>query len=283
MARERTSLRVGPRFTFPEVIALPLLFLLPAATAAQQSLLSQQNLLSQMAANEIAARSQNILFAYTSEERSTRTGGQLWRERVVETPDGVVRRLIARDGKPLTAEEANAEERRLAQIAADPAAFRKQNQERRDAEAHAIRLLQLLPKAFLLSPAGVQNGCTRIAFKPDPRFTPSSYEERVIHALAGTVAIKEPMDRLCSVHGTISTPVEFGFGLLGRLDQGGELGLERIQVDAHTWKTDRILIHIVGQVFLLKSLVREQEVVRTDIRVLNLTPSLTQAIQLTRP
>ena len=45
-----------------------------------------------------------LRYMYLSEERSERTGGHLWTERVVETEKGKVRLLLAEDGKPLSAE-----------------------------------------------------------------------------------------------------------------------------------------------------------------------------------
>src|ERR1700716_1732209 len=45
-----------------------------------------------------------LKYMYLSEERSERTGGHLWTERVVETAMGKVRLLLAEDGKPLSAE-----------------------------------------------------------------------------------------------------------------------------------------------------------------------------------
>lgn len=58
-------------------------------------------------------------YAYISEERSDRTGGHLWREKVVETGAGKVRMLLEEDGKPLSPEREAAERGRLAQIVSD--------------------------------------------------------------------------------------------------------------------------------------------------------------------
>src|SRR5260370_5464957 len=52
-------------------------------------------------------------YVYLSQERSERTGGHLWTERVVETSVGKLRRLIAEDGQPLTGDRAAAEHARL--------------------------------------------------------------------------------------------------------------------------------------------------------------------------
>ena len=237
-------------------------------------------LVSQMAATELAAHRQNLRFSYTSDERSARTNGHLWKERVVETDDGPLRRLIGIDGKPLTPDQARAEADRIEAVTRNPDAFRRENVSHQDDEAHATQLLQLLPKAFLLAPAGEQDGCTRFAFRPNPAFQPSSFEERVVAVMGGTVSLKQPENRLCDLSAKLLQPVEFGFGFLGRVDPGGYFSLMRVPVAEGVWKTDRISVHMQGRVLMMKSLTREQETVRTELKVIPPHLSLTQAAQL---
>src|SRR5271165_4892754 len=63
-----------------------------------------------MAANEVLAAQHKDHYIYLSKERSERTGGHLWTEKVVETDAGKVRFLLAEDGAPLGPER-EAEER----------------------------------------------------------------------------------------------------------------------------------------------------------------------------
>src|SRR6185437_16825983 len=140
------------------IVSLPL--------ASVRARAQQTGVIVQMAANEKAARAQERHFSYLSEERSTRTGGHLWKEKVVETDDGVLRRLLAVDGRPLTAAQAQVEEQRIEGIVAHPKAFRKLNANHYDDEVKATQLLEILPKAFLISSAGDENGCTRFSFRP---------------------------------------------------------------------------------------------------------------------
>lgn len=236
-----------------------------------------------MAANEVAARRQEIRYSYLAEERSLRTGGHLWKEKVVETAQGPLHRLLAIDGRTLSPAEADAENERIAELVRSPAEFVHMNAAHTDDESHAAQLLQLLPKAFLLSPDGEENGCTRFAFQPNPAFQPSTYEERAIHAMGGTVAVREPVDRLCSLHAKIEHPVEFGYGLLGRIDTGGYFTLERVPVDASNWKSQHIAVHVVGKILMMKSLAREQETRRADIQVISQHLSLAEAAALSQP
>ena len=240
-------------------------------------------LVSRMAANELAAHQQNTRFSYASDERSVRTGGHLWRERVVETDDGPLRRLMAVDGRPLSPAEAKAENDRIAGLVSHPEQFRRENQMHQEDETHATQLLQLLPKAFLVTGAGEQDGCTRFSFRPNPAFQPSSFEERVVAAMGGTVSLQQPMNRLCQLSATILQPVEFGFGFLGRVEAGGHFSLARMRVTEATWKTDHISVHMQGRVLLMKSLTREQETVRSEMRVIAPHLPLGQAAQLSLP
>src|SRR5271170_5366504 len=86
---------------------------------------------------------------YLSEERSDRTGGHLWRERVVETSMGKARLLLAEDGKLLSAERVATERAKLADIIAHPNAFQRREQAMKNDEEHAEQMLALLRKAFL--------------------------------------------------------------------------------------------------------------------------------------
>ncbi|MEO6816066.1 MAG: hypothetical protein ABI177_05140 [Edaphobacter sp.] len=253
---------------------------LPLASVPARA--QQNHAVIQMAANEKAARAQEHHFSYLSEERSTRTDGHLWKEKVVETDDGVLRRLLTVDGRPLTQAQTQAEEQRIEGIVAHPEAFRKLNAGHTDDEVKATQLLEILPRAFLIAPAGEENGCTRFSFRPNPAFQPSTYEERIIHVLEGTVTIKEPEDRLCKLQARITQPVEFGFGLLGKVNSGGHFELERAQVDPQNWKSIHISVHVDGRILLLKSITRDQETMRTDIHIVPQHLSLADAAKLSR-
>ena len=116
--------------------------------------------------------------------------------------------------------------------------------------------MKVIPQAFLFTYKGQNGGCTEIRFAPNPAFSPSTYQQRVIHALEGTIKIKEPDNRICSVEARISHPVTIGFGLLGRVNENGTLEFFRIHTSWGIWKTSRISLHINGKVLLLKSLAK---------------------------
>ncbi len=207
----------------------------------------------------------------------------LWHEKVVEVGDGQLRRLIAVDGKPLSEAETHAETQRLQGLVDHPDAFRKLSQAHKDDEVHAANLLQLIPRAFVVTPDGQDGECTRYSFVPNPAFQPSTYEERVGAAMVGTVSLMEPADRLCVLQGRLDHPVTFGFGLIGKVDQGGSFRLERAPVNATEWKSRKISVHMGGRILMMKSLAKEQETVRTDVRLVTDDLTLAQAMAMLQP
>jgi hypothetical protein len=270
----RKLCRTAPFRQSRRVACLSLLLLTPAWA-------QDPGLVTKMAANEVAARQQVAHFAYTSEERSTRTAGHLWKEKVVETADGPLRRLIAIDNKPLAPDQAQAEQLRIDSLVGNPNDFRKMNLAHKDDEVRATQLLQLLPTAFIMTPDGEADGCVRFTFQPNPSFQPSSYMERASREMSGTVSLKQPENRLCHLDAKTFRPIEFGFGMLGHIDQGSRFNLERKRLDEANWKSDRISVHITGKILLFKTLTQDQEATRTDIRLVPQNLSLQQAAQMT--
>jgi len=242
----------------------------------------ETSLIEKVAANEVAARKARLHYSFVAEERSDRTGNHLWKENVVETTDGPLRRLIAIDNRPLTSAEAAAEQRRIDDLVAHPGDFRRQNQAHRDDEDRATQFLQLLSTAFVFTPDGQSGNCHRFTFHPKPGFHPASYQERVATEMVGAVSVKQPENRLCTLDARIVRPVDFGFGVLGHIDEGGHFSLTRWQVDAKNWKSDRISVHVTGRILMLKSLAQDQDSVRTDIRIVPQNLTLAQAAQISR-
>jgi hypothetical protein len=263
-----------------------LLVLLAGATPFMGQLAPQQTplqVVTAMVQNEKHARQHRTYFRYTSVERSTRTGGHLWTENVVETPDGLLRRLIAEDGKPLSPDRAAQEDRRIAALVRDPGALRAADADRLADEARMGKVLDILPKVFLFSADGMEGDCVRIVFRPNPAFTPSSYDERIIHGLGGTILIRMPAERLCGIEGHLLDRVSFGYGLLGHIDKDSHFHVVRAPVTETDWKNAHIDVHVDGKVLLFKSISRDQESTHSGAVPLPPNLSLAEAASLTQP
>ena len=181
-------------------------------------------------------------------------------KQIIETVDGDVARLLEEGGKPLRAAADQAELDRLAALADHPELQERRHKgEQKDAE-RVNRLLALLPDAFRykyegMVPCGASQ-CYRLSFTPDPRFTPPSLESDLLRGVAGEVWIDVAQERLTRLDGHFIADVDFGFGIIGKLDKGGTVLLEQSDVgmDGHDWELTNLRLHVTGKALLLKSL-----------------------------
>jgi len=114
-----------------------------------------------------------------------------------------------------------------------------------------------LPDAFLYEYAGEENGCYRLRFRPNPEYPAHSIEARIIHAMSGELWVSAKYKRMVRLEGHLTQDVSFGFGILGRLYQGGWFSLQRTQVSSTDWKTERFELHMNGRAILFKIVARE--------------------------
>src|ERR1700679_235741 len=125
---------VGQRFLKVSFFAGVLSCLLGWSFLSAQVFKSTNDLIAAMLSHEDYDTSHRGHFSYLSKERSDRTGGHLWTEKIVETAAGKLRMLVAEDGQPLSGDRAAAEKTRLAEIVAHPEVFRKLEQAQKDDE-----------------------------------------------------------------------------------------------------------------------------------------------------
>jgi hypothetical protein len=249
------------------VLAWPARVVRAAADVPQQS---AKQIVAAMLANEDVAAQHKDHYFYLSQERSERTGGHLWTEKVVETDAGKVRMLVAEDGKPLPPDRVAQERGRLAAIVADPAGFAKESQATKDDEAHAVQMLSLANRAFLFSDAGIANGYLRVDFRPNPDYETQTMEERVLHAMSGSMLIDPQAMRLHHIEGRLPEDVNIGFGLIATVRAGSSFATTRDRLGEPDWKTTQVDTAINGRVIFFKSIAKNEHAEHSNfIRVPN--------------
>jgi hypothetical protein len=145
-------------------------------------------------------------------------------------------------------------------------------------EARMRRAIELLPRAFLFEYTGPSEGVqVRLSFRPNPAFTPASYEARILHALGGTLVVNQRLKRLIEIDGHLIERVDFGYGLLGHVEKGGTFEIRREQVSETHWKTNLVEVHIQGKVLLFKNVTKDQRESRSDFRPVPQDISLAEA------
>jgi hypothetical protein len=242
------------------------LFALPPVTA--------HKLIEEVVYNELQDRAHQSFWEYRIEKR---IGQQSSTEEQVETRYGPVFRVSAKNSVPLDQTEQQQEDARLKSLLSNPGQQKKTAEQHEQDEQRLERLLALLPDAFVCEYDGQDGGNIRLTFRPNSSFKPPTYEARIFHGLAGQMWIDPQSKRLVALKGKLIERVEFGYGLLGHIDEGGTFVIHRQEVSPTQWKTDLIDIHVSGRVLLFKTVNKEQHEVRSGFRAVPESLTLEQA------
>lgn len=253
--------------------------LLASPTYAQDSLILQKKVAT-LVTNEREAAKQKPLFLYTSIERSDRTRGHLWTERVAEVSQGKLRYLIAEDGQPLSADRHNAEIARLKAIEKNPDEFIRHERARKNDDEHALQVLELLPRAFLFDSPGKDGPWLRINYHPNPAYIPHTFEERALYGMSGTMLIDERMIRLHKLEGSLNDDVIFGYGLFATIRKDSSFATTRDPIAPAVWKTTSIDTRFDGRAMLFKTVSRRQHSIHRDFQPLPTNLSIPRAVEL---
>ncbi len=205
---------------------------------------------------------------------------------------GPVARLELSNGRPISADAREDEDRRLQHLLTSPSEQAQHRKEYSDDEHRIGRILALLPDAFLYEPAEEEAksqqmpecACYHMRFRPNPDYPAHSIESRIFHAMTGDLWISADHKRLVRLDGKLQDNVDFGYGILGRLYKGGWFRLERTHVNAGAsasgngdWKTQRLEVHMIGRAMLFKTIARETSEVRGGFAPVPSGMSLQQA------
>jgi hypothetical protein len=260
---------------FPHVSRF--IMLTVAAVALPPSLPSQtpKELIGEACFNELQHRERKTLWSYTAERHNH---DHVFREQVIETVDGPVRHLLAVDGHPPSSPQMKEEDDRHQELLKNPSGTRAIRKQRDDDDKTMEELLRIIPDAFIFEDQGKEGESERIAFHPNPGFKPKTYEQRVLHALDGIVFIDLADRRIARLSGSVGTRVEFGYGLIGHVNQGGTTEITRVHLSPGVWKTSLEKIDIDGRFVMLKTINKHQDESRTGFEPVAPDTTFAQAL-----
>jgi hypothetical protein len=228
-------------------------------------------------ANELRDREQLRKWMYVIEKRE---GNQSLTQEQVETRNGPLYRVLARDGVALTPDQRQQDNVRIDRLLHDTGQQAKLKRQYEDDEQKLEKLMRVMPDAFLYDYDGVDGTFVRLRFRPDPSYNPPDYEARVVHSLAGTVMIDAQQKRLAKLSGQLVNGVNFGLGIFGHIDSGGTIEVGRVQVGPLQWKTALLNIQLSGRLIFFKTINKQQYEVRSNFRAVPGDLSLSDANQL---
>lgn len=223
-------------------------------------------------------------FRYTLRENGKR--GILTKE-MIQTKDGIVARLVSINDRPLTPEERRTDDEKLDRLLHDPQARAQKLKAQREDDKRTRKMVATLPDAFLFEPDGTvpapRGPLVRVKFKPNPEFDPPSRELQVFQGMEGTMLIEPRAQRLVEIDGTLFRDVNFGWGILGHLDKGGQFVVRQSDVtgDGH-WEVTSMKLKFDGKAVIFKSIHIRNDDQASNYRVVPNDLSFAQGIDLLR-
>lgn len=223
------------------------------ATAPVLSPAQARELVQHALANEInTARSAKHPMRYTLRKITPHLSTT---KKLIETPDGAVARLIAVNGKPLSAGAEQKEMARLDALAANPddQSHRKQNE---DADtARAMKILRAMPKAFIYTYTGpgtsAEGPVETYTFAPNPAYNPSGMETQILTGMTGKITVDPSAQRVVHLEGHLERDVNYGLGIIGKLNKGGWIAIDQAPVGDGQWRTVRLQLAMTGRILFI--------------------------------
>ena len=207
-----------------------------------------QTLLDRALANELHA-AQDTSHPMRYQLRKSSPHGITTKE-IFETRDGEVARLLAVNGQPLSPADEQHEQARLSDLLGNPGKQRHRKLAE-DADAgRALLVLRALPTAFTYQYAGedAMGSVEKFTFRPNPDFSPPNLETQVLTQMAGEICIDPAHERVTHLKGSLQQSVDFGWGILGRLNKGGWIVIDQADVGAGLWRTVHFQMQMSGRV-----------------------------------
>ncbi len=173
-------------------------------------------------------------------------------KKICETKDGDVARLVEINGQPLSAADEQKEQGRLAELLIDPAKQRRRKQAEDADQARVLKVLRALPAAFVYQDVGPAEGpagkVEKFSFKPAPGYSSPDLETQVLTQMTGEIWIDPLHLRVVRLEGHLQQDVDFGWGILGRLNKGGSIVIEQADVGGGEWRTVHFQMIMSGRV-----------------------------------
>ncbi len=203
---------------------------------------------------------------------------------IVETKDGDVARLIAKNDKPLAPDEEKAELDRLNNLLAHPEIQEHRHKREQEDSGREDEMTRLLPDAFLYTDLGIVSGpngpAYRLSFKPNPSFKPPDREAEVYHGMEGELWIDQAQERIVKLDAHLIDDVEFGWGILGKLYKGGSLTIEQQDIGHHHWEPTMMKLNLTGIALMVKALSYQTTETSTDFQPVPLNMGYQDAVHM---
>jgi hypothetical protein len=202
------------------------------------------------------------------------------------------RKLVAKDGQPLSPDEARKEEQRVAKAvrehkerqSAQAAAKQRKPAEKGDGDDDEVTASDLLRLCRFVNPRREEfRGQLTLAydFEPRPDAKPRGRAESWIRKMGGRVWIDEHARRLLRLDAQVNESLKVGGGVVISVRPGSSLVFEQALVNDEVWLPTYAKIDISARFLLLKGVKQQQTVRFSDYRKFAVDTS--EEIKVPRP
>jgi hypothetical protein len=174
--------------------------------------------------------------------------------------DEEVRRLIAKDGKPLDANERKREEDRFnkrfdelkkkqAELAADP---KKQAKQEEQDEAQISDFLRA--EVFTNPRRTTLHGEDVIAFDfaGNPNYKGKKTIDRIVQKLSGVMWVDDQAREIARLEARFAESAHVGGGVVGSIEKGSNFVFEQQKLNQEVWLPSYAEAHVAGRIFVVK-------------------------------
>lgn len=201
---------------------------------------------------------------------------------VCETNDGEIDRLLEVNGRELSPRQRQAEDQRIQKMLDDPDQMRQQQKKSAEDGKQERELMRMFPDAFRFQHAGMHGNLIKLTFSPNPNFRPSSRAAQVFHHMEGSLLVNGDQKRLAEIAGRLTSPVKFGWGLLGHLDKGGTFLVDQQDMGSGHWQLTMLDVEMNGKALFFKTIAVREKELNTDFQQVPESIRPRQAFELLR-
>lgn len=207
--------------------------------------------------NELKPESSSQHFMYR--DVKLKDNGTRETKQMISTGQGMMLgRVIAIDGKPLDAAQRQKEDQRLQRLLDDPSQLEAKKKSQAEDDQRVRKMVGALPDAFVFEYAGTEqdkSGQVKVLrFHPNPNYDPPTRELQVYQGMDGTMKIAVPQNHIVLLHAKLFRQVNFGWGILGHLDPGGEFIIEQSEITPQHWDLTHMKLNFTGKALFFKTI-----------------------------
>lgn len=184
------------------------------------------------------------------------------------------RRMVKKNGKPLSAEEDAKQQKKLDKVAAERAKESPEQRERRIAKYVADRrkergFLDEIPDAYDFRIDGESTIAGRAAWtisaEPKPGYKPRRRNANLLTKFRGKLYIAKEGATLLKLDAEAIDSLSFGWGL-AKLDRGGRISLDRVWINNEIWMPSRLKFEADARLGFVKKLRLDLQIDYTEFR-----------------